>query len=119
MKICTLLLALVIPISAASLPNWTAPESVAALERENKDSLDHASVLREQLIAVQGPRTVENTLAVYDEIIRYLNVAGGPAGLLRDTHPDAAFQQAAAKAAQAAEAFRAQIYLDPRIYQAR
>jgi hypothetical protein len=40
------------------------------------------------LVALQGPRTIENTLEPYDEAIRQLNAASNFSGLMQHVHPD-------------------------------
>jgi thimet oligopeptidase len=104
--------------NSPSLGFWTTPSSAAALERECQEALDHARALRDQIIAVQGKRTVQNTLVPYDEITRYIGRAANAANLLLDTHPDASFRQVGSKMAQAASALQSEIVLDPRIYRA-
>jgi len=37
------------------------------LEKESKDALDQARSQRDRLLAVEGPRTMQNTLVPFDE----------------------------------------------------
>ena len=49
----------------------------------------------DQIVAVKGPRTIENTLAPYDEATRQLNAAAYFADLVQKVNPDAAFRDSA------------------------
>jgi hypothetical protein len=50
-------------ISAAELTGfWTPPTTAPALEAESNAALVRARAARDRLLAVQGPRTIENTL---------------------------------------------------------
>ena len=68
----------------------------------------HEAALAE-LLAVTGPRTVENTLALYDRAVEQLNLAGCQAGVLNSVAADKAVrdqaQDEAQKVAMAASSF--------------
>jgi len=97
---------------------WALPTDAASLRKEADTTFDRARALRRQLIAVEGQRTVQNTLVPFDEILRNIGLAGAPASTLRDTHPDAAMRQAAIQVQQQAAALRSEVMLDPRVYRA-
>ena len=62
------------------------------------------------LLAVKGPRTVENTLRAYDEAVRELDLAGSGASLLTNASPNKELrdvgEEVSQKAAAAATAWR-------------
>ena len=98
-------------------PFWTPPDSAEAVAAANRAELDKARAARDQLLSVKGKRTIANTLAVYDEIRRYVGRAAS-AGLLDDLSPNKAIRDAATTASQETQKFSTEISLDPRIYQA-
>lgn len=63
-------------VSEANLDSWVA----AALDRHHKAI--------EELLEVQGQRTIENTLHHYDEAIAELGAAGSQTSLLDSVHPE-------------------------------
>ena len=118
MRTLTLLALSACVCAADNLPFWTPPAGPVALDTEGRAALDQARAARNRLIAIQGPRTVQNTLAPYDEIMRYIGLAQNPAGVMRDSSPDAAIREAAVKLVQQGSAFRSEVMLDPRVYKA-
>jgi thimet oligopeptidase len=79
-----------IPKSQPSL--WSTKPDVAAFEKTENDRLAAAQAAIDQIVAVKGPRTIENTLVPYDEAIRQLNTAAYLSTLMQQVHPDAAFR---------------------------
>lgn len=77
---------------ASQPPLWSSNPDVAAFERIENDRLAAAQRSVDQIVAVKGARTIENTLGPYDEATRQLNSAGYFAGLMQQVHPDAAFR---------------------------
>ncbi|HEY1894700.1 MAG TPA: hypothetical protein VGG62_00450 [Terracidiphilus sp.] len=73
-------------------PLWSARPDVATFERIENDRLAAAQRSIDQIVAVSGPKTIENTLAPYDEAIRQLNSATYFSTLMQQVHPDAAFR---------------------------
>ncbi len=74
---------------------WASKPDIAAFNKIENDRLAAAQKSVDQLLAVQGARTIDNTLAPYDEAVRQLNTAIYFAGLLQLVHPDAAYRDAA------------------------
>jgi len=70
------------------------------------------------MLAVKGPRTVENTLAPYDEAVRQNNSAGYFAGLMEQVHPDATFRDHATTMLTKASAAQTAIALNHDVYAA-
>src|ERR1700682_3386173 len=99
-------------------PFWRLPATADALEKQSKDALDQARSQRDRLLAVEGPRTVQNTLVPFDEGGLLIGGAMSTALTLSDTHPDASIRKVALKTIQDARSLQLDIQLDPRIYQA-
>jgi len=99
-------------------PFWTLPVTADELEKQSREAFDRARAERDRLLAVEGPRTVQNTLVPFDEANRLIVSALTTANSLRDTHPDESFRKAAQKTVQEALGLQLEIRLDPRIYQA-
>ncbi|TMQ69164.1 MAG: Zn-dependent oligopeptidase [Candidatus Eisenbacteria bacterium] len=68
--------------------------------------------------AVKGKRTAHNTLTLYDEAQRQLDMVGAQAGLIENVSPDSATREAAEKLSQDVSAYGTELSLDPRAYQA-
>ena len=73
-------------------PVWSAKPDVSAFEKLENDRLAAARRSIDQIVAVKGTRTIENTLAPYDEATRLLNTATYLSSLMQQVHPDAAFR---------------------------
>jgi thimet oligopeptidase len=71
---------------------WASNPNVTQWEQTENDRLDAAQKSIDQLVAVKGPRTIENTLAPYDEAVRQLDAAAYLAQIVEEVHPDAAFR---------------------------
>ena len=79
-----------------------------------------ASVQRavEQVVAVKGARTVENTLAPFDEATRQLNAAYYLASTMEQVHPEAAFRDHASAMVRKASAVQTALSLNRDVYEA-
>src|SRR5215470_12559641 len=76
-------------------PVWAAKPDIAAFERIENERLAAAQRAIEQILAVQGRHTIENTLVPYDEIVRQYDSAGYLSSLLQQLHPDEKYRDAA------------------------
>lgn len=74
---------------------WAARPDANAFEKIENDRLEAARQAIDRLVAVKGPRTVENTLEPYDEAVRTLDAAIYLSMLVQQLHPDAAFRDRA------------------------
>jgi thimet oligopeptidase len=74
---------------------WAAKPDIAAFNKVEESRLIGAQKSVDQMLAVQGARTLDNTLVPYDEAVRQLNTASYFAGLLQLVHPDAKYRDAA------------------------
>src|ERR1043166_5749151 len=78
--------------STLQKPLWSDKPDVAAFEKTENDHLAAADRFIATLVAVKGPRTIQNTLVPFDEAVREINTAGYFAGLMQQVHPDATFR---------------------------
>jgi thimet oligopeptidase len=72
----------------------------------------------EQLLTVQQPRTVDNTLVPYDRASAALSIAGSEAGLLHSVAAEKAVRDQAEAMVQAVSEAAVQLSLNPEVYQA-
>jgi len=97
---------------------WAAKPDIAAFEKIETDRLAAGKQAIETLLAVKGPRTIENTLVPYDEAVRQNNSAGYLAGLMEQVHPDAGFRDHATAMLTKVTAAQTAISLNHDIYNA-
>ncbi|MDQ1386647.1 MAG: thimet oligopeptidase [Acidobacteriaceae bacterium] len=97
---------------------WASKPDVAAFEKIENDRLAAGQRAIETLIAVKGPRTIENTLVPYDEAVRQNNSAGYFAGLMEQVHPEATFRDHATAMVTKASAAQTAIALNHDVYNA-
>jgi thimet oligopeptidase len=117
------LLLLVTTVAAQELPKsqpplWSAKSDVAAFEKMENDRLAAAQRAIDQIVAVESPRTIENTLALYDEAIRQLNAAGYFSNLMQQVHPDVAFRDHATTMTTKVSSAQTALSLNRDVYQA-
>ncbi len=74
---------------------WAARPDVAAFEKIENAHLASAQQAVDRLLAVKGARTIENTLAPFDEATWELHSAQYFSSLMENVHPDAAFRDKA------------------------
>jgi thimet oligopeptidase len=70
------------------------------------------------LLAVKGPRTVENTLRAYDEAHREMDLAGSGAGLLTNASPKKELRDVGDEMLQKVSAAATALSLNPDVYHA-
>ncbi|HVG19457.1 MAG TPA: M3 family metallopeptidase [Blastocatellia bacterium] len=99
-------------------PFWTGHPDAATLVKDMDDRLARAQKALDQLLAVKGERTVENTLKLYDEILIQVDGAIYQTDLIQNVHPDAALRAAAEKENQKVSAFVTTLSLNHDIYKA-
>ncbi len=118
------LLSFLVPVISAqsitvSQPTlWASKPDVAAFEKIENDHLAAGQQAIDTLIAVKGPRTIENTLVPYDEAVRQNDSAGYFAGLMEQVHPDATFRDHATAMLTKASAAQTAIALNHDVYNA-
>jgi thimet oligopeptidase len=74
---------------------WDKPLNPTVLEKRVNEQLDLAQNSINQLLAVKGQRTVENTLAPYDDAIEKLDTAGNQSSLMQVAGPEAGIRDRA------------------------
>ena len=105
-------------ISVSQPTVWATKPDVAGFEKIENDRLTAAQASIDKLVAVKGPRTIDNTLALFDEATRQLNAAGYLAGLMEQVHPDATFRDHATAMLTKASAAQTAIALNHEVYSA-
>ncbi len=104
--------------SSPNAPFWTGHPTAAQFKAINDARIARAKVFIARMLAVKGRRTVENTLAPYDEASNQLDMAGNQAGLMENVHPSPALRAAAERMTQAVAAYATEISLNRKIYDA-
>ena len=105
-------------VSVSQPTIWAAKPDVAAFEKIENDRLAAAQASIDALVAVKGARTIENTLAPFDEAIRQVNASGYFAGLMQQVHPDGTFRDHATAMLTKATAAQVAISLNHDVYNA-
>ena len=103
---------------AVQAPIWIGKPDVAAFEKMENDHLAAGQAAIDQILAVKGARTIENTLVPYDEVTRQYNSAGYLAVLLQQVHPDAKFRDAATAMTSKVGAASSSLSLNQGVYKA-
>jgi thimet oligopeptidase len=99
-------------------PIWSAKPDVTAFEKIENDRLDAAQRLIDKIVAVKGPRTIDNTLASYDEALSQINAAFYFSSLMEAVHPDAAFRDRATAMTRKVSVLQTALSLNRGVYQA-
>ena len=122
---CVVFLALLSVASAAAQPGpssqptvWATKPDAAAFEKIVNERLAAGQNSIDKLVAVKGPRTIENTLVPYDEALRQVNTGNYLANMMFQVHPDAAFRDRATTMTQKATAVLTALSLNREVYQA-
>ena len=97
---------------------WSSKPDVAAFEKIENRRLDAAQRFIDKILAVKGPKTVDNTLANYDEAISELNAAIYFSSLMEAVHPDAAFRDHATAMTRKVSAAQTALSLNGGVYRA-
>jgi thimet oligopeptidase len=103
---------------ANQAPLWSSKPDVAAFEKMENERLTAAQTAVDQVVAAKGPRTIENTLAPYDEAIRQLNAAVYFSSLMQQVHPDSAFRDHATAMTTKVSNAQTALSLNRDVYQA-
>jgi len=99
-------------------PVWISKPDVAAFEKIENERLAAGQRAIEQILAVKGAHTVENTLVLYDEVVRQYNTAGYLSGLMQQVHPDAKFRDSATAMTSKVGAAGSSLALNQGVYKA-
>jgi thimet oligopeptidase len=101
----------------AQPPLWSAKPDAAAFEKIENGRLAAAERAIEKITAVSGPRTVDNTLANYDEALRQIDAALYFSSFMEAVHPDAAFRDRATAMTRKVSAMQTALSLNRSVYQ--
>jgi Zn-dependent oligopeptidase len=99
-------------------PIWSAKPDVAAFEAAENSRLSSVQRSIDQIVAVSGGKTIENTLAPFDEATRQLNAALYFAGAMQQVHPDKTFRDHATAMFGKANAVQTGLSLNRDVYKA-
>ena len=97
---------------------WATKPDIPAFEKIETDRLAAGQRSIDALLAVKGPRTIENTLAPLDDAFQQIGSAANLAGLMEQVHPDSAFRDHATTMLTKASATFTAISLNHEIYNA-
>src|SRR5438477_7465465 len=97
---------------------WASKPDAPAFEKMVNDRLSSADKSIAEITAVKGSRTIENTLAPYDEAVRQINAAAYLSNLMEQVHPEAAFRDRATEMLRKASAAQTALSLNRDVYKA-
>jgi thimet oligopeptidase len=97
---------------------WDKPLDPEVFEKRVNEQLNRAQKSIDQLLAVKGPRTIENTLAPFDDAIEELDTAGYQSGVMQSVSPEAKVRDRAQAMVQKVSAVVTAFSLNPAIFHA-
>src|ERR1043166_9200581 len=103
---------------ATSTPFWTGVTDAASFERAMDARLAHAKAVLDKMVAAKGPRTIDNTLRPYDDVLLELDAVGSQSQLVQSVHPVEGVRQTAEKVSQKAGTFATELSLNRGVYDA-
>jgi thimet oligopeptidase len=106
------------PVPEDPLHIWAGKPTPGSIERWVNRRLELARESVDALINVQGPRTIENTLARYDEAADEIATAQMQASILNAVHREKAVRDLAQKLAQKISSAQTDLNLNPKVYKA-
>ncbi len=108
------------PAPASARPRESAPVEGPAdrFGRECRAGIVRAREIMAAIVAVRRPRTVENTLVPYNEMLIANEASLATAGLLNNVHPDGGIRAAADRCEQEANGFEHALQLDRSLFDA-
>jgi len=97
---------------------WAGKPDAVGFDKIENDRLEAGKRAIDELLAVKGQRTIENTLAPFDEAVRQNNSAGYFAVLMEQVHPDSTFRDHATAMLTKVTAAQTAIALNHDVYNA-
>jgi len=97
---------------------WVGLKAPADLDNWIRWQISEEQRLIAQMLAVKGPRTVENTLLPFYRAEMHLTLAGDQGGIMFEVHPDKAVRDKAQALLQVVSAEDASVSLNQDIYKA-
>jgi thimet oligopeptidase len=95
---------------------WAGKPDGNAFDKIESDHLAAAQRAIDALVAVKAPRTIDNTLKLFDEAVMQLNSAAYLAGLMEQVHPEEAFRNKATAMVAKANAAQTALSLNREVY---
>jgi thimet oligopeptidase len=99
-------------------PLWSSRPDIAAFETIENAKLDAAQRAIDKILAVKGAKTIDNTLANYDEAVRQIDAAYYFSGLMEAVHPEEAFRDRATAMTRKVSAAQTALSLNRGVYEA-
>ena len=99
-------------------PIWTAKPDIVAFEKIENEHLAAAQGAIDEIVAVKGPHTVENTLVPYDEAVRNLDTAVNFSTLMQQVNPDASYRDHATAMTTKVSSAQSALSLNQDVYKA-
>jgi len=97
---------------------WSANLDIAAFERIENERLAAAQKAVDGIAALKGGRTIDNTLALFDEATNKINSAAYFAITMQAVHPAAAFRDSATSMLAKASSASTALSLNREVYDA-
>jgi Zn-dependent oligopeptidase len=105
-------------VGASSRPFWTGMTDAASFDRAMDARLAHARALVERVVGQKAPRTIDNTLRVFDDVQLELDAVQQQAQLIQSVHPDAQIRAAAEKVSQRGSRLATEVSLNRGLFDA-
>ncbi len=99
-------------------PFWTNQLDAETFNKIQDERLQNAQEAINRMLAVTGKRTIENTLAPYDEALLYLDAAAQQSGLMQEVHPVEKFRTVSEKISQKVSAFATDLSINRKVFDA-
>ncbi len=99
-------------------PFWTGHPDSAGFRALADGELRTANQALERLLQVKGPRTIENTLAPYNEALLHADNASYASNLIESVHPDSTVRAVAEEETRASSKFLNDLGLNRGVYDA-
>jgi thimet oligopeptidase len=105
-------------VGPSTTPFWTGTPDAATFERNLDARLAHARELLKKITSATGPRTIDNTLRVFDDVQLELDAVAQQSQLIQSVHPDAKLRETAEKLSQKASTLGTELSLNRSVFDA-
>jgi thimet oligopeptidase len=99
-------------------PFWAGHPGSSGFRALEDGELKTAASALDRMLAVKGPRTIENTLALYNEALLHADNASYASGLIESVHPDSTVRAVAEEETRVAGKFLSDLGLNRAVYDA-
>ncbi len=107
-----------VPATPVAPPFWTGKPDSAGFRALADGELKTAASALDRLLQTNGPRTIENTFAPYNECLLHADNASYQANLIESVHPDSTVRTVAEEETRAASKFLTDLGLNRGVYDA-